>query len=85
MSAQALEFVEALGVVLGHAQAVRMPGDEQVALLDAAGRVLAEAVVADRDQPPFDRATRDGFAVRAGEWEAGARMEIVGQVRAGEI
>ena len=33
----------------------------------ACGRVLAEPIVADRDYPPFDRATRDGFAVRAAD------------------
>jgi molybdopterin molybdotransferase len=47
--------------------------------------VLAEDVRADRDQPPFDRATRDGFAVRATEWSAGKRLRVVGQVRAGEV
>ena len=33
----------------------------------ACGRVLAEPIVADRDYPPFDRSTRDGFAVRAAD------------------
>jgi molybdopterin molybdotransferase len=57
---------------------------ECVELLASPGRVLAEEVLADRDQPPFDRATRDGFAVRAGEFTAGTRLRVVGQVRAGE-
>ena len=65
-------------------QDVSVPEVERVALLDSAGRVLAEEVRADRDQPPFDRATRDGFAVRAAEWTAGRRLQVVGQVRAGE-
>ena len=82
--AQVLEFAEALAVVLRHAAGVRVPEAERVNLLDSAGRVLAEDVAADRDQPPFDRATRDGFAVRAGEWTAGARLKLAGQVRAGE-
>ena len=38
---------------------------EMMALLDAAGLVLAEDLLADRDFPPFPRSTRDGFAVRA--------------------
>ena len=29
------------------------------------GRILAENIPADRNYPPFNRATRDGFAVRA--------------------
>ena len=54
---------------------------ETVPLADAVGRVLAAAVHADRDQPPFPRSTRDGYAVRAGD--AGVRT-LVGSVRAGE-
>ncbi|MEZ6017338.1 MAG: NUDIX domain-containing protein [Planctomycetota bacterium] len=36
---------------------------ERVALERALGRVLAEAVVMDRNQPAFDRSTMDGYAV----------------------
>ena len=78
-----VEFEEALAIVLREARA--KAGVTQVALLEAAGRVLAEDVKADRDQPPFDRATRDGFAVRAADWAAGAKTGVVGQVRAGEL
>ncbi len=79
-----VSFAEALGIVQAHAARLPLRGAEQVALLRAAGRVLAEDIRADRDQPPFDRATRDGFAVRADEWSAGANLLVVGQVRAGE-
>jgi molybdopterin molybdotransferase len=82
--ARVLGFVEALEVVLHHAARVRVTGAEKVGLLASAGRVLAEEVRADRDQPAFDRATRDGFAVRAAEWTAGRRLRVVGLVRAGE-
>jgi len=40
-------------------------GVEVVALRTAAGRVLTDAVVSDVDVPGFDRATMDGYAVRA--------------------
>ena len=83
-AAGVLGFAEALGVVLGQAAGVLVAGVESVELLRSVGRVLAEEVAADRDQPPFDRATRDGFAVRAEEWVGGMRMRVVGQVRAGE-
>ncbi len=36
-------------------------------LLEALGRRLAEAVVADVDSPPWDRAMMDGFAVRSAD------------------
>lgn len=84
----AMEFESALAEVMREAYALRsrragVPS-ESVQLLDAAGRVLAEAVQADRDQPPFDRSTRDGFAVRAEEFAAGLRLHVAGSVRAGE-
>jgi molybdopterin molybdotransferase len=59
---------------------------EEVPLLQALGRVLARPVVADRDFPPFPRATRDGYAVRAADLTAGqpASLRIVGLVKAGD-
>ena len=59
-------------------------GSEQVGLLDSLGRVLAEDVAADRDQPPFARSTRDGFAVRAGEFSDLLELRVMGMLRAGE-
>jgi molybdopterin molybdotransferase len=82
--AHTLGFTEALAMVLREAARVQARGSERVALLASAGRVLAESIAADRDQPPFDRATRDGFAVRADEWSLGKKLRVVGQVRAGE-
>jgi len=76
-------FDEALGIVLAKAAGVGKPGIEAAELLHCAGRALARTVTADRDQPPFDRATRDGFAVRAVELGRG-ELRITGQVRAGE-
>ncbi|MCU0817453.1 MAG: molybdopterin-binding protein [Cypionkella sp.] len=42
-------------------------GAEWVGLTDLSGRVLAEDLAAPQDAPPFDRATVDGFALRAGD------------------
>jgi molybdopterin molybdotransferase len=50
----------------------------------ALGRVLAENILADRNYPPFNRSTRDGFAVRAADATvAGTKLRIVGESRAG--
>ncbi|MEO6981843.1 MAG: gephyrin-like molybdotransferase Glp, partial [Edaphobacter sp.] len=57
---------------------------ESAPLLACGDRVLAEAVVADRDQPPFNRSARDGFAVRASDVGGGVNLVVAGQVRAGE-
>ena len=43
------------------------PVTEDVSLLEAAGRVLAEPVAADRDYPAAARSVRDGFAIRAAD------------------
>lgn len=80
-----LSYTEAAECVRRHAEKLldaRRPM-EQAPLLAAAGRVLAQPIVADRDQPPFPRATRDGFACRAAELKAG-QLRIAGQLRAGE-
>lgn len=79
-----LPFEQALVVVEQHARALtKTPEIERAPLLETRGRVLASPVRADRDQPGFNRATRDGYAVRAADL-AGNALRIVGQVRAGE-
>jgi molybdopterin molybdotransferase len=60
----------------------RLPGVETAGLGDAAGRVLAEDVAADRDSPALARSVRDGYAVRA--IDLPGTLEIAGEVRAGE-
>ncbi len=56
----------------------------QVEIEQSFGRILAKPVLADRDYPPFDRSTRDGFAVRSSDAQnPGARLECVGELRAG--
>ena len=50
---------------------------ETVALADSAGRVLRQSVVAERDQPPFDRVMMDGIALRFDEFAAGTRTFAV--------
>ena len=48
------------------------------------GRVLAENIRADRNYPPFNRATRDGYALRSADAaEPGAKLRLIGESRAG--
>src|SRR3989440_1594463 len=57
---------------------------ERVEIADAAGRVLAEDVLADTALPPFDRAQMDGYAVRSADLRAlPARLRVVGEAAAG--
>lgn len=55
----------------------------RISLTTALGRVLAEPLRADRDQPPFARSMRDGFAVRVEDLPGPIR--VVGQLRAGAM
>jgi len=77
----AATYAEAIETALAH---VQPPAPTRVALAAASGSVLREAIHADRDQPPFDRAQMDGYAVRVGEVRIGAAMPVVGSVAAGE-
>jgi molybdopterin molybdotransferase len=56
---------------------------EDVDVLDASGRILAEDVSADRNYPPFNRSARDGFAVRAADIPG--ELRVIGEVRAGAV
>ena len=60
------------------------PQTESVALADALGRVLARDIPADRDYPPFDRAIRDGYAVRGADTYSSATLRCVGELKAGD-
>ena len=60
------------------------PSVERVELGRAPGRVLARPLCADRDQPPFARSTRDGFACRAIEAAAHIPLAVAGTTRAGD-
>ena len=79
-----LSFEEARHVVEQHAAGVRPDAVETTELLASAGRVLAEPVVADRDFPPFRRAMRDGYAVRAADLVTlPVTLKVVGEIKAG--
>lgn len=55
---------------------------ERVDLAAAGGRVLREPVTAPEDQPPFDRAAMDGFAVRLDD--RSTTFRVVDAIRAGD-
>jgi molybdopterin molybdotransferase len=83
MPNQTLPFDQALATVLAHAAALPTPAaTETLPLLDTLHRTLATPVLANRDQPPFDRSTRDGYAVRYADLPK--PLQLVGSLRAGE-
>jgi molybdopterin molybdotransferase len=83
--ARSLVIEEVTRVRGDHAEPTRI---ERVPLGEALGRVLAEAARADRDQPPFVRSTRDGFAVQSADVAqanatAPVRLRVLGELPAG--
>ncbi len=58
-------------------------GSETVHLTKAAGRVLAQPLVATHSQPPFDASAMDGYAVRAAEVTPGQPLKMAGTSQAG--
>jgi molybdopterin molybdotransferase len=78
-----LTFSEARETVLTKVSAARPDRVvEMVSLNDAAGRVLAEDIAADRDTPALARSVRDGYAVRAADLPG--ELRVIGEVRAGQ-
>ncbi len=86
-----LSVEEALERILA---TVRVLESEHVSLLEAAGRVLAEEVTADRDIPPLTNSAMDGYAVRGADvapcsgrspTESSVRLRVVGEVAAGHV
>jgi molybdopterin molybdotransferase len=76
-----------LAVEEAHARIVAafapLPG-EWVHLAAAAGRVLTQDLIAERDQPPADTSAMDGYAVRAADLASGkATLRLIGSAPAG--
>ena len=83
-AAQVLSFEDARHAVEAHSAPLHPRGKELVELLDSVRQVLAEAVSADRNFPPFPRATRDGYAVRAADLaQLPAKLRVIGEIKAG--
>jgi len=79
-----LSFEEARHLVEDHAAGLHPRGKELVELLEGAGQILAEPVLADRNFPPFPRAMRDGYAVRAADLsQLPATLVVIGEIKAG--
>ncbi len=76
----AISFADARRLILDSTSAL---GSERVQLLDAAGRALAEDFHAPWDLPRYDNSAMDGFAVRAADAAAEAKLTVTGYIPAG--
>ncbi|MEM9334385.1 MAG: molybdopterin molybdenumtransferase MoeA, partial [Pseudomonadota bacterium] len=77
-----LSVIEAQAAILREIQDATT---ESVAVTASAGRILRETVSAERDQPPFNRVTMDGIAIRHADFAGGRReFPIAGTQHAGD-
>ena len=63
---------------------------EEVSLLQSLGRILAEDVISDIELPPFDKSSRDGYAVKAKDTFTASelspvKLRLKGHVKVGEM
>ncbi len=56
---------------------IPLKGTEKVPITQSGGRILSASIFATRNNPPFNRATMDGYAVRASEVESATHAEPV--------
>ncbi len=77
-----VSVAEAEKIILGHPF---LPKIESVALELGNGRILAEEIKADRDLPPFDRATMDGICIAYRAYQNRQhKFDVVGEQAAGQ-
>ena len=55
-----------------------------ISVWDALGLALAQEVKTDREYPPFNRSTRDGYAVLSREIRPGVQLKCAGEIKAGD-
>lgn len=76
-----ISYADALKLI--ERESFAAPPVEALPLERAIGRVLAQAVRADRDYPPFHRSQMDGFALCAQHFAPGKKFRIARTVYAG--
>ena len=80
-----LSYEQARQIVIGEISALRKTtGVGMLPLREALGLVLAQNIAADRDYPPFDRSTRDGYAARTADVAPGVALPCIGELKAGD-
>ena len=80
-----IKYEEALKTVIENTKTI---GIEKVFLKDALNRILAEDIIADRDNPPADNSGMDGFAVKHEDIKGATEenpvvLKLVGEAKAG--
>ena len=69
---------------------IKTKGVEKVSLNDALGRILAEDIIARRNNPPMDNSAMDGYAVIAADIQSASpdnpvKLKVVDNIPAGSV
>jgi molybdenum cofactor synthesis domain-containing protein len=83
-----LPRIEAIKIILEKVEPVTET--EKIPIQESVGRVLASDIIAGFNVPPFDRASMDGYAVRALETQGASKaspvsLKLIGEQHTGEI
>nr|WP_294167191.1 molybdopterin molybdotransferase MoeA [uncultured Sphingomonas sp.] len=76
-----LDLADARALLL---RAVEATPGERVPLAQCSGRILADAVIAERNQPPEALSAMDGYAIRLEDAVAGSTLQVIGTSPAGK-
>ena len=80
-----LTFAEARELVIAQSRRYLVPPPVISTIVsDALGRILAEEIRTDREYPPFNRSTRDGYAVHSSDAQANCTLPCRGEIKAGD-
>jgi molybdopterin molybdotransferase len=74
-----ISVAEATSIILSHPF---KPDVEKIDLRASCGRILAEALTADRDLPPYERVSMDGIAILHSSFQNGTRQFAVEGIQA---
>ena len=58
---------------------------EEINLVEAVKRVLAEDIYSKIDNPPFNKSAMDGYAIIAEDSESNEKINVIDRVFAGEV
>ena len=58
---------------------------EVLRLIDALDRALSDDVVSPMDTPPFHQSAVDGYAYSFKDWDGKSKLEVAGEVQAGNV
>ena len=76
-----LSLEDAIAIVMDNISVLQT---EQAELLNLAGRICANPVIAKISQPPFAASAMDGYAVQFADAQMGAALKLIGEAPAGK-